>query len=125
MNKASEIYRSRINRVIDYVNSNLDKSISLEELASVAFFSPFHFHRIFVAVTGESVNHFTNRIRLEKSARLLKFSSHPISDIAVQCGFSSPATFSRAFKQYYGVRPVHIKKTASSKTARFAKSCFH
>ena len=83
MNKSSETYRRRINRVIDYVNNNLEKTISLEELASVAFFSPFHFHRIFLAVTGETVNYFTNRIRLEKTARLLKFSKHPISGIAM------------------------------------------
>jgi AraC family transcriptional regulator len=60
MNKSNDLYRSRINQVIDHVNNNLDRSISLDELASVAFFSPFHFHRIFVAVTGETVNNFTN-----------------------------------------------------------------
>ena len=63
MNKSNEIYRSRINKVIDYVNNNLHKPISLEELAAVAYFSPFHFHRIFVAVTGETVNNFTNEMR--------------------------------------------------------------
>jgi AraC family transcriptional regulator len=95
MNKSNEIYRSRINNVIDYVNNNLNKSLSLEELASVAFFSPFHFHRIFVAVTGETINNFTNRIRNEKAARLLKFSKKPVAEISMECGFSSTSTMSR------------------------------
>jgi AraC family transcriptional regulator len=124
MNKSSEIYRSRINKVIDYVNNNLDKSISLEELASIAFFSPFHFHRIFVAITGESVNHFTNRIRLEKTARLLKFSTHPISDVAMECGFSSSSTFSRAFKQYFGISPGAYRNTGKIENSKIRKELF-
>ncbi|BDS11391.1 AraC family transcriptional regulator [Aureispira anguillae] len=124
MHKSSEIYRSRINRVIDYVNDNLDKSISLEELAAVAFFSPFHFHRIFVAVTGESVNYFTNRIRLEKTARLLRFSTYSISEIGMSCGFSSPSTFSRAFKQYFGISPSFYRKGGKIENSKIRKELF-
>ena len=76
------IYQQRINRVIDYINQNLDHSFSLDELAQKAHFSSYHFHRIFVAVTGETVNFYTNRIRLEKSARLLKLSNSTITVIA-------------------------------------------
>ena len=124
MNKSSETNRRRINRVIDYVNNNLEKTISLEELASVAFFSPFHFHRIFLAVTGETVNYFTNRIRLEKTARLLKFSKHPISGIAMTCGFSSPPTFSRAFKQYFGISPSSYRNNGKIENSKIRKELF-
>jgi AraC family transcriptional regulator len=124
MNKTSEIYKRRINKVIDYVNNNLDKSISLEELASIAFFSPFHFHRIFVAVTGESVNYFTNRIRLEKTARLLKFSTYSISEVAMECGFSSPSTFSRMFKQYFGVSPSSYRNNGKIENSKIRKELF-
>jgi AraC-like DNA-binding protein len=119
MTKSNDIYRSRVNNVIDYVNNNLDKSISLEELASVANFSPFHFHRIFVAVTGESVNNFSNRMRLEKAARLLKFSNNSISEIATECGLSSPSTFSRAFKQYFGITPNTYRNNGEIKNSKF------
>lgn len=124
MNKSSETYKRRINRVIDYVNNNLEKTISLEELASVAFFSPFHFHRIFLAVTGETVNYFTNRIRLEKTARLLKFSNHSVSDIAMTCGFSSLPTFSRAFKQYFGISPSSYRNTGKIENSKIRKELF-
>jgi len=124
MNKSSEIYRHRINKVIDYVTQNLDKSISLDELASVSFFSPYHFHRIFVAVTGESVNNFTVRIRLEKTARLLKFSKNTISNIAFECGFSSPSDFSRTFKQYFGVAPSTYRKNGEIKNSKIRQELF-
>jgi len=124
MNKSNEIYKRRINQVIDYVNNNLENSFSLEELASVACFSPFHFHRIFVAVTGESVNYFTNRIRLEKAARLLKFSKQPVSDIALTCGFSSPPIFSRAFRQYFEVSPSSYRNNGKIENSKIRKELF-
>src|ERR1700761_2735813 len=124
MNKSNEIYRSRINKAIDYVNDNLNKAISLEELAAVAYFSPFHFHRIFVAVTGETVNNFTNRIRNEKAARLLRFSKKSIAEIAIECGFSSPATLSRLFKQYFQVSPSAYRKGDKIKNSKIRKELF-
>jgi len=124
MNKSNEIYKSRINKAIDYVNNNLDRSISLEELASVSFFSPFHFHRIFVAVTGETVNHFTNRIRNEKAARLLKFSKKSISAISLECGFSSASTLSRLFKQYFEISPSEYRKSGKIKNSKIRKQLF-
>jgi AraC family transcriptional regulator len=124
MNKSNEIYRSRINKVIDYVNNNLDKSISLEQLAAVAFFSPFHFHRVFVAVTGETVNNFTNRMRNEKAARLLKFSKKSISDISIECGFSSASTLSRLFKQYFEISPSEYRKGGEIKNSKIRKELY-
>ncbi len=121
MTNSKEIYQRRINKAIDYVNANLDRSISLEELASVAAFSPFHFHRIFVAVTGESVNFFTNRARLEKAARLLKFSKQSVFNIAMECGFSSPSTLSRAFKQYFEISPSGYRRHGSIENSKIRK----
>lgn len=110
--------------MIDYVNNNLHKSISLEELAAVALFSPFHFHRIFLAVTGETVNHFVSRIRNEKAARLLKFSKQSISDIAIDCGFSSASTLSRLFSQYFGISPSAYRRGDQIKNSKIRKELF-
>ena len=122
MNKLTKLYRSRINRVIDHINNNLDRSISLGELASVAFFSPFHFHRIFVAVTGETVNNFTSRQRNEKAARLLKFSKKSITEISIECGYSSPSTLSRLFKQYFEISPSQYRKGEGIKNSKIRKA---
>lgn len=124
MSKSIEIYKSRINKVIDFVNENLDRAIPLDELAEVAYFSPYHFHRIFVAVTGESVNDFTNRVRLEKTARLLRYGKNAIADIGGECGFSSASTFSRAFKQHFGISPSAYRKGAPIENSKIRKELF-
>jgi AraC family transcriptional regulator len=59
--QANSEYAQRIDRVIDYLRGNLHRPVKLAELADVACFSEFHFHRIFTAVSGETLNHFTNR----------------------------------------------------------------
>jgi len=120
----NDIYKHRINTVIDYINANLHKSFSLEELAAKAHFSSFHFHRIFVAIIGESVNFYTNRVRLEKAARLLKYAKSSISDIAVECGFSSPSTFSRSFKTYFQVTPGAFRKNGKIENSKICKEHF-
>lgn len=124
MINAKQIYSTRINAVIDYISENLDKSFSLEELAAIAHFSPYHFHRIFVAVIGESVHFYTNRARLEKAARLLKFTANSISEIAYDCGFSSPSTFSRSFKQYFDTAPSSFRKEGDIKNRKICKELF-
>lgn len=97
------IYFQRINLVIDYIRQHLTDDLSLETLARVAAFSPFHFHRIFKTLTGETLNDVVARLRLERTALLLKTSpGMKITDAALACGFASSSTFSRAFKQHFG-----------------------
>ncbi len=97
-------YISRINRVIDYVESHIDEELSLEKLAKVANFSRFHFHRIFRAITGETLNQFIQRVRLEKAAVLLITNeSTSITGIAFDCGFSGSSPFSRAFRNHFNM----------------------
>lgn len=99
-----EEYTSRINRVTDYIEANIGEGLSLEKIAAVAGFSPFHFHRIFGAMTGETLNQFILRIRIEKAASLIV--NHPrksITEIALDCGFSGPSTFARAFRDGFGM----------------------
>ncbi len=124
MNDSKSIYISRINRVTEYLRANLDQSPSLEELAKVAYFSPFHFHRIFTAVTGETVNACSNRLRLEKAARLLKYTENSATTIALECGFSSSSTFSRSFKQYFGTTPNEYRKTGTIENSKICKDFF-
>ncbi|MGJ5819126.1 AraC family transcriptional regulator [Paludibaculum fermentans] len=97
-------YAARMNRVVDHVQAHLTEPLDLERLAAVACFSPFHFHRLFSAWMGETLQSFVHRLRLERAAQLLVFHRlRSISDIAVECGFSSASAFARAFKAGYGV----------------------
>ena len=122
--QANREYAQRINRVIDHLRENLDRQVKLEELAKVACFSEFHFHRIFSAVSGETLNNFTNRLRLEKAARLLRYSDQSLTNIALDCGFSSSATFSRAFRQGYDTSPREFRKSGEIKKSKICKELF-
>ncbi len=103
-------HRERINRVLLYIEKNIEKPLSLDPLAAVANFSPFHFHRIFSAYAGETLSEHIRRIRLEKAARKLYFPDGPITDIALAAGFETPAAFTKAFKQHFGKSPSEYKK---------------
>jgi AraC family transcriptional regulator len=122
--QANSKYTQRIDRVIDYLRRNLDRQVKLEELAKVACFSEFHFHRIFGAVSGETLKNFTNRLRLEKAARLLRYSDQSLTGIALECGFSSSATFSRAFRSGYDTSPGQFRKSGEIKKSKICKELF-
>lgn len=97
-------YERRINRVIDYVQAHLADDLTLERLAGVAAFSPFHFHRVFAAITGETLSDFIRRVRLERAAgALISLPETSILEIAFRYGFSSAATFARAFRAHFGM----------------------
>jgi len=97
-----KIYWARVNKAIDFIEHNISSPLSLKEIAYKANFSPYHFHRIFSALVGETLNAFIQRIRLEKAAnQLLANPGKPITDIAFDCGFSGSAAFARSFKEKY------------------------
>jgi len=89
---------------MDYVQAHLDEDLTLDKLAAIAAFSPFHFHRVFSAITGETLSDFIRRIRLERAAgALAMLHETSVLEIALRCGFSSAATFARAFKGHFGM----------------------
>lgn len=95
-----------MNRAIDFIIQNLDRPLKLEDVARTAAFSPFHFHRVFKALTGETLQAFVKRLRLERALGMLSHGpERSLTEIALACGFSSSSDFSRSFKQRYGVPP--------------------
>jgi len=108
-------YICRINRVIDYIENNIEKELTLKELASVANFSEYHFHRIFTSVMKETLFSFIQRLKLEKSVlHLTGMPNKTISEVCYDCGFSSPQVFSKAFKQYYKLSPSEYREKYSN-----------
>ncbi|MEM9830367.1 MAG: AraC family transcriptional regulator [Bacteroidota bacterium] len=124
MKEMNSIYKKRIEWVIEHINNHLGESLALDDLARVACFSPYHFHRIFVAITGETVHNFTNRLRVEKAARLLKYSQQSILSVALDAGFSSSATFSRSFKNYFGITPKEFRKRGDLVNSKICKDLY-
>jgi AraC family transcriptional regulator len=99
-------YVARVNRAIDHIVRNLDSPLRLEDVAKVAHFSQFHFHRVFRSLIGETLNDFVKRLRLERALHLMAHGSkRSLTEIALDSGFSSSSDFSRSFKQRFGVPP--------------------
>jgi AraC family transcriptional regulator len=97
-------YEQRVNRVIDHIREHLGDALTLAALARVAAFSPFHFHRVFTAATGETLFGFIQRLRIEKAATALALHRDvSVLAVALDHGFSSAATFARAFRAHFGM----------------------
>jgi AraC family transcriptional regulator len=121
MNDTTQEYKNRINRVIDYINANIGRPLSLDVLAGVASFSSFHYHRIFRAMTGETLNDFVRRLRLEKAANMLAVNPRTsVTAVAFTCGFSSSASFARSFKKRFGCSATQWRMR---KSLGFSNNC--
>ncbi|MDH5691963.1 MAG: AraC family transcriptional regulator [Gammaproteobacteria bacterium] len=112
MSQSSTIeYQKRIDRALSYIRDNLDKPISLSEVAKAVCFSEFHFHRLFSAIMHETVGEYITRKKLEQAAVKLAYgSSSTVSGLADEYGYASVSSFSKAFKQWFGCRPSEIHK---------------
>jgi AraC family transcriptional regulator len=117
VNEFSREYQQRINRVLDFIEKNIAQDLNLNDIAAVAHFSPYHFHRIFKAMTGESLNRFIQRVRVEKAAQLLLGKkSASITEIALDCGYSGSDAFARAFREAFGMSATQWRKNVHEKS---------
>ncbi len=105
-NLSAQVYARRVNKVIDHIKDHLREALSIEELARLAHFSPFHFHRIFRAYVGEPLHAFVRRLRLETAVfQMTHGPKKTLTEIALRAGFGSSSDFSKAFRQAYGFAP--------------------
>lgn len=108
-------YIDKAEIVINYIEENLEKKITLEDLAQLTYFSKFHFHRIFQDIIGESVMEYIRKRRISKAALRLMCSDSKIIDIAIEYQFNSQDTFTRAFTRYFNLTPSVFRKNGKSK----------
>ncbi len=107
-------YQKAIHNVLHYINNNLSGDVSLETLADIANYSPFHFQKIFSSAVNESPKQYIMRLRLERAAHFLKvFPNLAVLEIGLECGFTSPSIFSRAFKKNYNVTAEEFRNTST------------
>lgn len=116
--KINTLKTERMKRVTDYINDNLDKTLSLDELSQVACLSHFHFARQFKIETGKTPHEYVLRARVEKAVKLTRLGAAPLSMIALACGFSSQAHMTRAVKAMTGSTPGQHQRDAGLKTLR-------
>lgn len=125
-NETKNTYEARINKTLDYIQKHLHDDISLDVLAKVSFFSPYHFHRIFSGMVGETLGEYIRRLRLERAAIDISQTSRKITDIAFDAGYETVESFGRAFSSKFKVTPNAYRKqrikTNSEKFKRFNKN---
>jgi len=105
-----EDYIDCVNSVIDYIEENLFRSITLEDLCSEIFYSPVHLQRIFYYTVGETIGRYIKGRRLSEAAERLAGTSMSILEIALRCGYDSQESFTRAFKSRYYVTPGKYRR---------------
>lgn len=119
----NEDYIKRINKILVHIEDNLQADLSLEAISQIAFYSPFHLHRLFKAITNETLNAYITRKRIEKAVlQLIHKTELSISEIAHDTGFKSNSTFTRTFSKAYGQSPSDFRKTNSHKYSKISKT---
>ena len=114
--RTKQDYVNSIRKVQDFIDTHLEAHFSLEILSEVSGFSKYHFHRIFKALTGETLNQYVQRIKLEHAATLLLgLTDKSITEISYDYGFSDSAVFARAFKQHYGFNATEVREQVRKK----------
>ena len=102
-------YDPKIRQVLSYINENLGKELSVEQLAERVYLSKYHFMRLFKAQTGSSVHAYVRQKRLLHAARLIR-AGMPAAKAAAESGFGDYSAFHRAFRESFGISPGSLKK---------------
>lgn len=107
-------YHQQLNKVIEFIGKHLDEKLTLTQLSDIACFSKYHFHRLFTAYTGLSLQQYIRWLRLKRAAhQLIVDKNQSIINIAIDAGFESHEAFSRAFKQACGMSPSEFRHESS------------
>lgn len=115
-------YHQQLDEVTAYIYEHLDDDLDLEILAEVARFSPYHWHRVYRAVRGETAAQAVQRLRLERAASMLVETDLSIPRIARRAGFSGVETFTRALSRGYGMPPGRFREDGAHAIFRTAQA---
>ncbi|MBR0359492.1 MAG: helix-turn-helix transcriptional regulator, partial [Clostridia bacterium] len=99
-----------IERAIKYIKENITSDLSLETVSRYAKMSPIHFHNCFKTATARTLREYVEEQRIKKAANMLITTDFTLADIAYECGFSSQAYFSYAFKRKMHITPREYAK---------------
>ena len=97
------------NRALDYLNKNYMEDMSLDSLAAYAGFSRYTLSRMFRQHTGDTFTQYLSRRRVNMAMELLSGTRLPVTQVALQCGFNSIATFNRVFREIKGCTPTQYR----------------
>lgn len=99
-----------LEKVIDFIENNLDGKLELDTVATAVHYSKYHLHRIFTDTVGMTIHDYVGRRQLTEAAKLLVFSKKPIIEISFICGYESQQAFTTAFKSMYKISPAKYRE---------------
>ena len=107
--QTEQSYKQRMLKVLVHIQGHLDEALFLEDLAAIAHFSPYHFHRVFQGMVGETLMAHVRRLRLERAAGRLKSGDQPVTRIAFDAGYETHEAFTRAFRAMFDQPPTTFR----------------
>jgi AraC family transcriptional regulator len=112
--------RHRLNRVLEYIHENLDRQLSLPQLAMVVGMSPHYFAQLFKQSTGHSPHRYLLLQRLERAKQQLRDREYSIIEVAQNTGFENPSHFARIFRHFEGTTPSRFRADSGALRAKSA-----
>ena len=107
---ATDRYLARLRAVLTHIDVHLEDALDVDQLAEVAAFSKYHFHRQFTLLFGMNVGRYVQLLRLKRAAHQLAYRDNArITDIALACGYEAPEAFARAFRKQAGQSPSDFR----------------
>lgn len=103
-------HETRLLPVLDHIHDNPAGDLSLDALSDLAAMSRFHWHRVFRAMTGETLAQAVRRIRMQRASYLMVMTDQPLASIAAAVGMSSLASFTRCFAEHFLMSPSVFRK---------------
>lgn len=115
-------YQQRLGRVIAYLHDHLDEPLDLNRLAEVAHLSPYHWHRVYHALHGETIAVTVRRLRLHRASGYLANTGLPVEQLARHCGYPNAQSFARTFRAAYGMSPLQYRQHGGHVAFRSAQA---
>ena len=108
--RAPALSAAALARVVDHMGEHLADVVSLQELAALVHTSKYHFLRSFAQATGSTPARYLTRLRMRRAAELLRTTGHPVTEIALVCGYASAGHFANAFRRHHGTTPGRYRR---------------
>src|SRR5690606_19808756 len=118
-------YVQAVGRALEAIATHLDDALELEALAASAGLSPFHFHRVFRGMVGETPMELARRLRLERAAFQLVSTELSVTQLAFAAGYETHEAFTRAFRAHYGLSPSDYRRRREARIVLAAPSGVH
>ncbi|ANC77588.1 AraC family transcriptional regulator [Fictibacillus phosphorivorans] len=105
---------NRMEKALDYMESNMEEPLNIAQIAKIAYSSPFHFQRMFYMISGMTVAEYVRKRKLTLAAQELAISSSKVIDVAMKYGYKTPESFSKAFRKIHGIPPSEARRSGVS-----------